>query len=89
MLEDAHQSLKETSYAGITHFSNSSPSKVQPWMQATGGVPVGAKMCSGSTDSTHGIPEGSLLIMGNRPIGIDEKSESLKGGKEGLLEPDM
>jgi len=62
---------------GITDIYNSSPSKFQPWMQVTGGIPPKARMCRGSAgyncpeaDSTHGIAKGSLLIMENAPKGI-------------------
>lgn len=65
---------KEMGTIGITDLYNSSPSKVQPWMQTIGGIPVKRQMCSGDVgpeaDSTHGTPEGNWLIMTNAPIGL-------------------
>jgi hypothetical protein len=51
---------------------NSSPEKIQPWMQITGGIPPKKKQSGGCSvrDSTHGIAEGSLLVMGNAPDGL-------------------
>ena len=60
--------------AGISELYNSTPSKVQPWMQATGGIPAQAKIC-GDVDTTHGVPEGNWLIMENAPKGLKPKSD--------------
>lgn len=61
-----------------TDLYNSSPSKIQPWMQATGGIPQKTKQCVGTYDpevnSTHGIPQGSLLVMENAPKGLRPKT---------------
>jgi len=58
--------------AGISQLYNSVPSKVQPWMQPDGGIPARAKACA-EVDSTHGIQQGSWLIMGNAPVGLKPK----------------
>lgn len=57
--------------AGISELYNTTPSKIQPWAQATGGIPARAKSCGGGyVDSTHGVPAGGLLIMENAPKGL-------------------
>ena len=58
--------------ARISQLYNSVPSKVQPWMQPDGRIPARAKACA-EVDSTHGIPQGSWLIMGNNPVGLKPK----------------
>jgi len=72
---DEQQSIEGPKLIGVTDLYNSSPSKAQPWMQATGGIPQRAKLCGGDpdADSTHGIPQGSLLIMENAPKGLRPK----------------
>ena len=73
MTEIEHWPLSGNQPISITDIYNSSPSKLQPWMQATGGIPPRAKVgnlnVDPETDSTHGIPKGSLLIMTNQPAG--------------------
>lgn len=60
--------------AGITEFCNSTPSKIQPWKLPTGGIPPRAEAtCGAQVDNTHGIPQGSWLIMGNNPAGLIPK----------------
>lgn len=74
MAEYEHWPLLGTQPISITDIYNSSPSKFQPWMQVTGGIPPKARMCTDynhpEADSTHGIRKGNLLIMENVPKGI-------------------
>jgi len=75
MSENTQQSPK---LVGVTELYNTSPSKVQPWMQATGGIPK-TKMCGGTydpeADCTHSVPQGSLLILENAPAGLQPKKD--------------
>jgi len=77
MAEIQKQFLEEMKVVRTTDLYNSSPSKAQPWRQATGGIPPRTKSCGGQydpeADSTHGIPQGSWLIMGNAPGGLRPK----------------
>lgn len=59
----------ESTAVGVTQLYNSTPEKVQPWMQPTGGIPEAAIMCAAS-DNTHGVSEGSWLVMENAPKGL-------------------
>lgn len=74
MADNEQQSPVGTAPVGIMDLYNSSPLKLQPWMQTAGGIPPKAKTCSGTydpeLDSTHGIPKGSWLIMENAPRGL-------------------
>ena len=74
MAETEQRSLRGEAPIRITDLYNSSPSKIQPWLLATGGIPMKAKMCDGNygpdMDSTHGVPQGGLLIMENAPRGL-------------------
>ena len=79
MAENANQSHTEILPIGIQDLYNSSPSKIQPWMQETGGIPKKATLCGGpdnpEKDSTHGIRQGSFLIMANAPVGVRPKMD--------------
>ena len=79
MAENEQQFHTETPPIGITDLYNSSPSKTQPWMQVTGGIPAKTKLCGETydpeVDSTHGIPQGSLLVMENAPKGLRPKTD--------------
>jgi len=61
---------------GVTELFNTSPSKVQPWMQAAGGIPQ-AKTCSGlydpAVDCTHTVLQGEWLVLENAPAGLAPK----------------
>lgn len=75
MAEKEYRPPLATQPIGIMDIHNSSPSKFQPWMQVTGGIPPKARVGGEDydypeADSTHGIAKGSLLIMENQPIGI-------------------
>ena len=59
----------------VSELYNSSPSKVQPWILPTGGIPPRATMSGGDVDNTHGIAQGNWLIMGNAPIGLRPKGD--------------
>jgi len=74
-MEDGKHSSEMVRVAGIDELHNSTPLKIQPWMQHTGGIPPRAAMsaCGAQVDSTHGIPQGSWLIMGNNPVGLKPK----------------
>lgn len=80
MAEKEHQSPEETTPIGIHDLYNSSPSKIQPWMQVTGAILPKAKECDGTYDpalnTTHGVEEGSFLIMENAPRGLKPKIDS-------------
>jgi hypothetical protein len=80
MAENEHRPPLGTQPISVTNIYNSSPSKFQPWMQVTGGIPPKARMCAvdydcPEADSTHGIPKGNLLIMGNAPNGLVPKEK--------------
>ncbi|EFX00186.1 hypothetical protein CMQ_7188 [Grosmannia clavigera kw1407] len=57
------------SFYGVDELHNSSYSKIQPWKLPTGGIPP-RNMRTMEEDSTHGIPKGNNLIMGNEPVGL-------------------
>jgi hypothetical protein len=84
MAENEHRSPLGTQLEpiSVTDIYNSSPSKFQPWMQVTGGIPPKARMCgvdydSPEADNTHGIPKGGLLIMENAPKGTRPEGNGL------------
>ena len=61
---------QSTRLAKVSDLYNSSPAKIRPWIEAAGGIPSQSQACKGGADSTHGIPEGSWLIMQNAPDGL-------------------
>ncbi|KAJ0120517.1 hypothetical protein J7T55_015246 [Diaporthe amygdali] len=73
-MDNYQQPTPTTAPVGVSDIHNSSPTKTQPWMQQTSGIPQKATICGGTpdqvSDSTHGIPQGQWLIMGNAPIGL-------------------
>ncbi|KAF5969744.1 hypothetical protein FBULB1_10064 [Fusarium bulbicola] len=65
--------------AGVTELYNSSPAKIQPWIQANGSIPGRSQKntCGGPPDPTHGIAKGDWLIMGNNPAGVQTKDDEV------------
>lgn len=74
MAENGQQSpisiMKQQSLIDITDLYNPSPSKTRPWIQAAGGISARDKSRGGTYDSTHGIPQGSLLVMEDASRGL-------------------
>jgi hypothetical protein len=62
---------QKSTIAGVSQLLNSSPSKIQPWKQENNRIPARSQACSDpDSDSTHGVPKGSWLIMQNAPAGL-------------------
>ena len=87
MAENGQQSpisiMEQKSLIEITHLYNPSPSKTRPWMQAAERISARNKSRGGTYDSTHGIPQGSLLVMEDASRGLNPH-ESVKGWEDWL-----